>query len=65
MESLRKSPEIMTYKGMGEWYGERDDYSQDAVDESIAVDKKRLAQLDAIDTETLNQGASLSLTLYR
>ncbi|MFT7367183.1 MAG: hypothetical protein ACI927_000378, partial [Oceanospirillaceae bacterium] len=65
MESLRESPESMTYMGMRERYGEWDDYSQDAADKSIALDKKQLAQLDAIDTDTLDQSASLSHTLYR
>jgi len=65
MESLRESPESMTYMGMRERYGEWDDYSQDATDKSIALDKKQLAQLDALDTNTLDQSASLSLTLYR
>ena len=65
MESLRESPESMTYMGMRERYSEWDDYSQEAADESIARDKKHLAQLDAIDADSLDQSASLSLTLYR
>ena len=55
----------MTYMGMRERYGDWDDYFQGAADESIALDKKPLAHLDAIDTDILDQGASLSLTLYR
>jgi len=65
MESLRESPESMTYMGMRERYSEWDDYSQEAADESIARDKRQLAQLDAIDADSLDQSASLSLTLYR
>ena len=65
MERLRESPESMTYMGMRERYSEWDDYSQEAADESIARDKKHLAQLDAIDADSLDQSASLSLTLYR
>ena len=65
MESLRESPESMTYMGMRERYSEWDDYSQEAADESIARDKRQLAQLDAIDEASLDQRTSMSLRLYR
>lgn len=65
MESLRESPESMTYMGMRARYSEWDDYSQEAADESIARDKRQLAQLDAIDEASLDQRTSLSLRLYR
>lgn len=55
----------MTYMGMRERYGEWDDYSQDAADESIVLDKKQLAQLNALDAASLDSDTLLSLSLYR
>ena len=65
MESLQRSPQRMTYMGMRERYGEWDDYSQDAADESIVLDKKQLAQLNALDAASLDNDTLLSLSLYR
>ncbi|MFB1035335.1 MAG: hypothetical protein QMC38_08295, partial [Sinobacterium sp.] len=65
MESLQRSPQRMTYMGMRERYGEWDDYSQDAADESIVLDKKQLAQLNALDAASLDSDTLLSLSLYR
>ncbi len=65
MESLRESPEYMTYMGMRERYDEWDDYSQEAADESIVKSEKQLARLKTVAAEGLEKGTALSLTLYR
>ncbi len=65
MESLRESPEYMTYMGMRERYDEWDDYSQEAADESIVKSEKQLARLKTVAAEGLDKSTALSLTLYR
>lgn len=65
MESLRDSPEYMTYMGMRERYGEWDDYSQEAGDESIVKTQAQLARLEALDAQQLDRATQLSLTLYK
>lgn len=64
MEQLQESPEFMTYLGMRERYDEWDDYSQEAFDSDIAMAKKHLEMLRAIDSDSLDQSAALSLKLY-
>lgn len=64
MEQLRESPEYLTYLGKRDRYDEWDDYSQEAVDKSIAMTEKQLAQLQAIDTSALDKDTALSHQLY-
>lgn len=65
METLRDSPEYMTYMGMRERYGEWDDYSQEAYDRWVARSENQLQQLQAMDPGQLDKSSGLSLTLYK
>ena len=65
MESLKTSPEYMTYLGMRERYDEWDDSSEQAFDDSVALSKKHLELLNEIDAEGLDKQTALSLTLYK
>jgi uncharacterized protein (DUF885 family) len=65
MESLKTSPEYMTYLGMRERYDEWDDSSEQAFEDSVALSKKHLELLNDIDAEDLDKQTALSLTLYK
>ena len=65
MESLKTSPEYMTYLGMRERYDEWDDSSEQAFEDSVALSKKHLELLNEIDAEDLDKQTALSLTLYK
>ena len=65
METLRESPEYMTYMGMRERYDEWDDYSQEAYDRWVARSENQLQQLQAMDPGQLDKSSGLSLTLYK
>ena len=65
METLRESPEYMTYMGMRERYDEWDDYSQEAYDRWVARSENQLQQLQAMDSSQLDKTTGLSLTLYK
>lgn len=65
METLRESPEYMTYMGMRERYDEWDDYSQEAYDRWVARSENQLQQLQAMDPSQLDKTTGLSLTLYK
>ena len=65
METLRESPEYMTYMGIRERYDEWDDYSQASYDRNLAMSKDHLARLESIDGQAVDATAALSLTLYR
>jgi uncharacterized protein (DUF885 family) len=65
METLRDSPEYMTYMGMRERYDEWDDYSQEAHDRWVARSENQLQQLQAMDPSQLDKTTGLSLTLYK
>ena len=65
MESLKTSPEYMSYLGMRERYDEWDDYSEQAFEDSVALSKKHLELLNEIDAGDLDKQTALSLTLYK
>ena len=49
MESLRLSPESMTYLGIKDRYDEWDDISDEAKDQMLELRKKQLKQISSID----------------
>ena len=65
METLRDSPEYMTYMGMRERYDEWDDYSQEAYDRWVARSENQLQQLQTMEPSQLEKSTGLSLTLYK
>ena len=64
-ESLKTSPEFMTYLGMRERYDEWDDNSEQAYQDSVALTQKHLETLKAIDASALDKVSALSLKLYK
>jgi len=64
-ESLKTSPEFMTYLGMRERYDEWDDNSEQAYQDSVALTEKHLETLKAIDASALDKVSALSLKLYK
>ena len=64
MEELNQSPEYLTYLGMRERYDEWNDISDAAAERGLAMTKRHLAQVKAIDTSALNASAKLSVRMF-
>lgn len=64
-EDLKRSPISQSYLGKKWNYGEWDDMSEDATDQTIAIAKNRLQELENFDTSELSDQEKLSLKLYR
>ncbi|RDV25275.1 DUF885 domain-containing protein [Alteromonas aestuariivivens] len=64
-EDLQRSPLFQSYLGIKWNYGEWDDVSEQHIDETIAIAKSRLQELDGFDTSQLSESEMLSLRLFR
>ncbi|MDB9724274.1 DUF885 domain-containing protein [bacterium] len=64
MEELRQSPVYMTYLGMRERYDEWNDISDAAAEQNLAMTKRHLARVKAINTSALNSSAKLSVRMF-
>ena len=65
MESLRLSPESMTYLGIKDRYDEWDDISDEAKDQMLELRKKQLKQISSIDLTTASESEKLSVAMFK
>lgn len=64
-EDLKRSPQFQSYLGKKWNYGEWDDISDEYKDQTAALKRNRLEELDGFDTEALSDQEKLSIELYR
>lgn len=64
-EDLKRSPEFQSRLGKKWNYGEWNDLSEEHKEQTIAIKKNRLEELDSFNPETLTEQEKLSLRLYR
>ncbi|WP_299945063.1 DUF885 family protein [uncultured Microbulbifer sp.] len=64
-EHLARSPEFKTFLGMKEDYDKWDDLSPQFEEETLAINKRQLAELNTIDPEKLDSATRLSLRLAK
>ena len=65
MESLRLSPESMTYLGIKDRYDEWDDISDEAKDQMLELRKKQLKQISSIDLTKSSESEKLSVAMFK
>ena len=65
MESLRLSPESMTYLGIKDRYDEWDDISDEAKDQMLELRKKQLKQISSIDLTKASESEKLSVVMFK
>ena len=65
MESLRLSPESMTYLGIKDRYDEWDDISDEAKDQMLELRKKQLKQISSIDLTKASESEKLSVAMFK
>ena len=65
MESLRLSPESMTYLGIKDRYDEWDDISDEAKDQMLELRKKQLRQISSIDLTKASESEKLSVAMFK
>ena len=65
MESLRLSPESMTYPGIKDRYDEWEDISDEAKDQMLELRKKQLKQISSIDLTKASESEKLSVAMFK
>ena len=65
MESLRLSPESMTYLGIKDRYDEWNDISDEAKDQMLELRKKQLIQISSIDLTKASESEKLSVAMFK
>ncbi|MDP5210894.1 DUF885 family protein [Microbulbifer sp. 2205BS26-8] len=64
-EHLSRSPEFKTFLGIKEDYDQWDNLSRQFAEETLAINKRQLAELKTIDPEKLDSATRLSLRLAK
>ncbi len=64
-EDLKRSPQFQSYLGKKWNYGEWDDISDEYKDQTAALKRNRLEELDGFNTDALSEQEKLSVELYR